>query len=85
MALSAQIEPVNIFNETGVTLCCEILHYDLLGVSCEVNWWLLDQNDSQIYSARWFATSAVMEAWGIDDSVIIEGLASDLGFTIVTG
>ena len=84
MALISQIEPVTIFNQTGIFLCCDIIHYDLVQTSCEVSWWLLNQNESQIYANRWFVPADILATWGTDDSVIIEGLATELGFTIVT-
>lgn len=83
MALTAQIEPVIIFNESGTILCCDIIHYDLVQTSCEVNWWLLNENESQIYSARWFVPTDTLANWGEDDTIIINALAEALGFTII--
>lgn len=81
--LNKQIEPVIIFQETGTTLCCEVLHYDLAQTNCEVNWWLLNSNGSLIHNERWFVPQTVLEQWGQDDTIIIQALADEKNFTII--
>lgn len=83
MALTAQVEPITIFDNVGTTLCCEILHYDLVQTSCEINWWLLNENGSQIYMDRWFVPQETLSVWGEDDTIIIQALATAKNFVII--
>ena len=83
-ALTATIEPVILFNQTGTTLGCDVLFYDLSGVFCQVGWWLLNENESQIYWSRWQVPQDVLDVWGSNDNIIIESLAVAQGFTIIS-
>jgi hypothetical protein len=83
MALIAQVEPITIFHEVGVTLCCEIIRYDLVQTDCEVNWWLLNENGSQIYMDRWHVPQETLSVWGEDDTIIIQALADAKNFVII--
>jgi hypothetical protein len=83
MALTAQIEPVFIFSETGTTLCCDITQYDLLGVNCQAQWWLLDDNGYRIHWETIFIPQDRIINWGTDDSIIIQAIADIKGFVII--
>lgn len=84
MALTAQIEPVFFFHETGTTLCCDIIQYDLLGINCQAQWWLLNNDGHRIHWETIFIPQEIINGWGTDDNVIIQSIANIKGFVIIS-
>ena len=84
MPLIANIEPVSFFNETATQLGCYVSFYDLNASNCILYWWLYDENQSVISNANWDVPFSVIEQWGTDDTVLIESLAAEKGFTITS-
>jgi len=83
MALTANIEPVQIISQTGVKLSCYVINYDLQSQSCDLYWWLSDDNGNNIYSGNYSVPPDVLANWGHDDTIIIHALANDKGFIII--
>lgn len=84
MALIANIEPINYFNETGTQLGCYVSFYDLEANTCILYWWLFDANQSVIFNANWEVPPETLAIWGSDDVILIEALADAKGFTITS-
>jgi hypothetical protein len=60
-----------------------IKNYDLQSQNCILYWYISDINGNNIYSGNYNVPPSVLENWGHDDSVIIQSLANDNGFTII--
>jgi len=84
MALSANITPVQIVNQTANILSTYITSYGLNSTNCEAYWWLTNESQAVIYEGKWDVPQEVLATWGIDDTVIIDALAEAKGFTIIS-
>ena len=84
MALSANITPVQIVNQTANILSTYITSYGLNSTNCEAYWWLTNESGAVIYEGKWDVPQEVLSTWGTDDTVIIDALAEAKGFTIIS-
>jgi hypothetical protein len=83
MSLKVQIEPVNILNNIATSLTAHVINYDLVGVYCQLYWYISDNNGNSLYSGNYVVPQDKLQNWGIDDTLIIGALAEDKGFVIV--
>jgi hypothetical protein len=84
MALSANITPVQIVNQTANILSIYITSYGLNSTNCSSYWWLTNESGAVIYEGIWDVPQEVLATWGTDDTVIIDALAEAKGFTIIS-
>jgi hypothetical protein len=84
MALSANITPVQIVNQTANILSTYVINYGLNSTNCETYWWLTNESGAVIYEGKWDVPQEVLATWGTDDTVIIDALAEAKGFTIIS-
>jgi hypothetical protein len=80
----AQIQPVQIINNTATQLSSYVINYDLTGQSCELYWWLSDSNNNMLFTGNYAVPSSILQSWGTNDNLIIDSLAADKGFTITS-
>ena len=83
MSLSVQVEPVVVINKSGTTLTAYVIHYDLLGQNCSLYWYLNDIDGNKLYDGNYGVPSDILKNWGINDMLIMESLATSLGFVII--
>ena len=84
MALTANITPVQIVNQTANILSTYVINYGLNSTNCETYWWLTNESGAVIYEGKWDVPQEVLATWGTDDTVIIDALAEAKGFTIIS-
>jgi hypothetical protein len=84
MALSANIIPVQIVNQTANILSTYITNYGLNSINCDAYWWLTNESGAVLYEGSWIIPQEVLATWGTDDTVIIDALAEAKGFTIIS-
>ncbi len=84
MALSANITPVQIVNQTANILSTYVTNYGLNSANCTTYWWLTNESGAVIYEGNWDVPQEVLATWGTDDTVIIDALAEAKGFTIIS-
>jgi len=83
MALTVQIQPVQILTKTATKLSAYVINYDLESQICVIYWWLSDENNNRLYESNYNVPPDIIQNWGHDDSIIIQSLANDNGFTII--
>jgi len=83
MALTVNINQVQVIQNSGTTLSAYVIHYDLSGQNCTLYWALLDDNGNTIYDGNYDVPSDVLVNWGSDDMVIMTSLANSMGFVII--
>ena len=83
MALTVQIQPVQIIDKSGSTLSAYVIHYDLAGQNCILYWNILDVNGNKIYEGNYRVPTDVLINWGMDDNLIMDSLTNAMGFVIV--
>jgi len=83
MALTANITPVQVIDQTATQLSTYIINYDLTGQNCTTYWSISDASGSRVYDGNWNVPQEVLATWGTNDSVIIEALAEAKGFEII--
>ena len=83
MALTVQIQPVQIVTQSATKLSCYVINYDLQAQSCILYWWLSDDNDNKLYDGNYSVLPEILINWVQDDSIIIHALANDKGFIII--
>jgi hypothetical protein len=83
MALSVQIQPVQVVESSATVLSAYVVNYDLQAQNCQLYWWLSNSSGANLYQGNWSVPQDVLATWGTDDDVIIAALAADKGFIIV--
>ena len=83
MALTVNIEPVQIIDKTGINLSAYVIHYDLSKQNCTLYWMLLDDLGNKLYDGNYNVPQDVLTNWGTDDMVIMVSLATAMGFIII--
>jgi hypothetical protein len=83
MALSAQIQPVPVVNNTANIILAYVTNYDLKAQNCQVYWWLSNETGANLYNDSWDVPQDILTTWGTNDKIIIEALATSKGFTII--
>ena len=81
MALTAQIQPVQVLNEQVTTLNAYVINYD--GTNCSLYWWLTSEDGDKHYDGNFDVPSEILLSWGIDDSIILQSLADANGFILI--
>jgi hypothetical protein len=84
MALTANITPVQILNQSANILSTYITNYGLNSINCDAYWWLTNESGVTLYQDSWIVPQEVLATWGTDDTVIIDALAEAKGFTIIS-
>jgi len=83
MALTVNIQPVQVIQNSGTTLSAYVIHYDLSGQNCRLYWNLSDDDGDTIYDGNYDVPSDILNNWGSDDMVIMSSLANAMGFVII--
>ena len=83
MALTVNIQSVQVINTSGTTLSAYVIHYDLAGQNCTLYWTLLDDSGNKIYDGNYSVPPDVLANWGTDDMVIMASLADSMNFIIL--
>jgi hypothetical protein len=83
MALSAQIQPVQVVDNSATVLSAYVVNYDLQAQNCQVYWWLSNESGANLYQGNWSVPQDILVVWGTDDEIILTALAADKGFTII--
>ena len=83
MALTVQIQPVQIIDKSGSTLSAYVIHYDLAGQNCILYWNITDTNTNIIYDGNYTVPTDILTKWGTDDTLIMNSLTNAMGFVIV--
>lgn len=81
MSFIKKIQPIEILDKTATTLSSYIINYD--GSNCIIYWWLSDETDTKIIDGNYTVPKEIINSWGIDDSIIIETLATSKDFVIL--
>lgn len=83
MALSVQIQPVQIVKSLANILSAYVVNYDLQAQNCQVYWWLSNESGANLHQDNWSVPQDVLATWGTDDDIIITALAAEKEFIII--
>ena len=64
-------------------LMTAICFYDMKAQRCNLVFKVANDEDGAYYVETWKVPPSVLENWGTDDTIIIQALADDKGFTII--
>lgn len=83
--LRANIESILYEGKTATQVGARVSSYDMKGRNCELVYKMINEEDGAYYIGTWKVTpTSVLESWGTDDTVLIQALADDKGFTITS-
>ena len=83
MALTVQIQPVQVVTEVATNLSCYVINYDLQAQSCTLYWWLSNNQGTILFNGNYSVPQEILQNWTNDDRIIVDSLANDKGFVIV--
>ena len=82
--LATNIEPVLFEGEIATQLLTRVTFYDMMAQRCSLYFKAVNDSKGAYYTETWEVPPSVLANWGTDDTILVQALADDKGFTIIS-
>ena len=81
--LRTNIEPILYEGKIATQIATRVDMYDMQAQRCILFFKLTNDTDGAYFVDTWQVPPSVLADWGVDDTVLVQALADEKGFTII--